>query len=184
MIGDVPPLGKPRAIDNANSIPIGSKPKGPFRLPTKNVVRTAIRYTPEGATVDVRTESAGESVRISLQDSGPGVPDELKPKIFQPSFRVDDACDGSRRCRSWAGDRLSSGPRAQRSFVRAELNSRIERVDRVADGGAAKGSKFETIPLAATRWPQMVENMLNPETLKTALDAERRTIRQICGLVN
>ena len=66
-----------------------------LRRAVENVVRNAIRYTPQGATVDVRTESAGESVRISVRDSGPGVPEELLPKIFQPFFRVDDSRDSS-----------------------------------------------------------------------------------------
>ncbi len=66
-----------------------------LRRAVENVVRNAIRYTPPGATVDVRTECAGESVRISVRDSGPGVPEELLPKIFQPFFRVDDSRDSS-----------------------------------------------------------------------------------------
>lgn len=66
-----------------------------LRRAVENVVRNAIRYTPHGATVDVRTESAGESVRISVRDVGPGVPEELLPKIFQPFFRVDDSRDSS-----------------------------------------------------------------------------------------
>lgn len=66
-----------------------------LRRAVENVVRNAIRYTPEGATVDVRTERAGESVRISVRDSGPGVPEELLPRIFQPFFRVDDSRDSS-----------------------------------------------------------------------------------------
>jgi two-component system sensor histidine kinase CpxA len=45
--------------------------------------------------VEVRTELSGESVRISVRDSGPGVPEELLPKIFQPFFRVDDSRDSS-----------------------------------------------------------------------------------------
>lgn len=66
-----------------------------LRRAVENVVRNAIRYTPQGATVSVRTEAAGESVRISVRDSGPGVPEELLPKIFQPFFRVDDSRDSS-----------------------------------------------------------------------------------------
>lgn len=66
-----------------------------LRRAVENIVRNAIRYTPQGATVNVRTERAGESVRISVRDSGPGVPEELLPKIFQPFFRVDDSRDSS-----------------------------------------------------------------------------------------
>ena len=66
-----------------------------LRRAVENVVRNAIRYTPRGSSVDVKVESAGQSVRISVRDSGPGVPEELLPKIFQPFFRVDDSRDSS-----------------------------------------------------------------------------------------
>lgn len=66
-----------------------------LRRAVENVMRNAIRYTPQGASVDVRTERDGETVRISVRDTGPGVPEELLPKIFQPFFRVDDSRDSS-----------------------------------------------------------------------------------------
>jgi two-component system sensor histidine kinase CpxA len=66
-----------------------------LRRAVENVVRNAIRYTPRGSSVDVKVESAGQAVRISVRDSGPGVPEELLPKIFQPFFRVDDSRDSS-----------------------------------------------------------------------------------------
>jgi len=66
-----------------------------LRRAVENVVRNAIRYTPRGSTVDVNVESTGQTVRISVRDSGPGVPEELLPKIFQPFFRVDDSRDSS-----------------------------------------------------------------------------------------
>jgi two-component system sensor histidine kinase CpxA len=40
-------------------------------------------------------ESAGQTARICIRDSGPGVPEELLQKIFQPFFRVDDSRDSS-----------------------------------------------------------------------------------------
>jgi len=66
-----------------------------LRRAVENVVRNAIRYTPRGSTVDVKMESAGHNARISVRDCGPGVPEELLPKIFQPFFRVDDSRDSS-----------------------------------------------------------------------------------------
>jgi two-component system sensor histidine kinase CpxA len=66
-----------------------------LRRAVENVVRNAIRYTPRGSTVDVKMETSGQTARISVRDSGPGVPEELLPKIFQPFFRVDDSRDSS-----------------------------------------------------------------------------------------
>lgn len=66
-----------------------------LRRAVENVVRNAIRHTPRGTTVDVNMESADQTVLINVRDSGPGVPEELLPKIFQPFFRVDDSRDSS-----------------------------------------------------------------------------------------
>jgi two-component system, OmpR family, sensor histidine kinase CpxA len=66
-----------------------------LRRAVENVLRNAIRYTPRGSTVDVRLECAGQTARISVRDCGPGVPEELLPRIFQPFFRVDDSRDSS-----------------------------------------------------------------------------------------
>jgi two-component system sensor histidine kinase CpxA len=66
-----------------------------LRRAVENVVRNAIRHTPQGSSVDVGLECVGQMARISVRDSGPGVPEELLPKIFQPFFRVDDSRDSS-----------------------------------------------------------------------------------------
>jgi two-component system sensor histidine kinase CpxA len=62
----------------------------------ENVIRNATRYTAEGTTVQVRLErqpANGEEGEIVIQvlDSGPGVPDQALPKIFEPFYRLDDA---------------------------------------------------------------------------------------------
>jgi two-component system, OmpR family, sensor histidine kinase CpxA len=61
----------------------------------ENVVRNAIRYTQERTTVEI--ELAGEKsangpeVVLSVSDSGPGVPKDALPKLFEPFYRLDDA---------------------------------------------------------------------------------------------
>jgi two-component system sensor histidine kinase CpxA len=67
-----------------------------LRSAVENVIRNATRYTSEGTKVDVRLErraaaNDGQEIIIRVLDSGPGVPDEALPKIFQPFYRVDDA---------------------------------------------------------------------------------------------
>ena len=66
-----------------------------LRSAVENVVRNATRYTAEGTTVEVRLErqhsATGEEIVVRVLDSGPGVPDEALPKIFEPFYRLDDA---------------------------------------------------------------------------------------------
>jgi two-component system sensor histidine kinase CpxA len=67
-----------------------------LRSAVENVVRNATRYTAEGTTVEVRlarqrSANGAEEIIVRVLDSGPGVPDEALPKIFEPFYRLDDA---------------------------------------------------------------------------------------------
>jgi two-component system sensor histidine kinase CpxA len=66
-----------------------------MRRAVENVLRNAIYYSPAESEVEVTVRRVSEHVHIGVRDRGPGVPDELLPKIFQPFFRVDDSRNGS-----------------------------------------------------------------------------------------
>nr|WP_076418367.1 histidine kinase sensor domain-containing protein [Colwellia sp. UCD-KL20] len=55
----------------------------------ENIIRNALRYTPEGKKVVVQLSVQGESFCIKISDQGPGVPDEYLSTIFRPFFRLD-----------------------------------------------------------------------------------------------
>jgi len=59
-----------------------------------NLIDNAVRYTPAGGTVTVSTDVVGETVRLSVQDSGPGVPPEERTLIFAPFYRIPRAGGG------------------------------------------------------------------------------------------
>jgi len=53
-----------------------------------NLLANAVKYTDRGwVSVDVRTDREGAHVRIS--DTGPGIPDELKGRLFEPFVQQD-----------------------------------------------------------------------------------------------
>ena len=66
-----------------------------LRRAVENVLRNSIRYTPGGGAVDVTLGATKDAARICVRDYGPGVPQDVLPKIFQPFFRVDDSRDSS-----------------------------------------------------------------------------------------
>ena len=55
-----------------------------------NLLSNAIKFTPEGGAVTVRVLGAGEGVTIQVDDTGPGVPPEFLPYVFD-RFRQADS---------------------------------------------------------------------------------------------
>jgi two-component system sensor histidine kinase TctE len=53
-----------------------------------NLVDNAIRYTPEGGSVLLRVQADGGAVRLDVQDSGPGIPEAERDKVFTPFYRI------------------------------------------------------------------------------------------------
>jgi signal transduction histidine kinase len=66
---------------------------GRVRHVVENLVSNAIKYTPSGGSVHVSItlegdEATGESVSISVRDTGPGIAPEFRERIFEEFFRV------------------------------------------------------------------------------------------------
>lgn len=61
-----------------------------LREVTDNLVENAIKYTLKG-TVFIDVTATEEYVRISIQDSGIGIPAEDVPHLFQKFYRVDNS---------------------------------------------------------------------------------------------
>ena len=68
-----------------------------LRSAVENVIRNAVRFTPEGTAVEValRKQNGGSDnfAVISVRDRGNGVPEESLEKIFRPFYRTEDARD-------------------------------------------------------------------------------------------
>jgi signal transduction histidine kinase len=53
----------------------------------ENLIENALRYTPEGGTITVALAPQAHTIRVSVTDSGPGIPPELLPRIFDRFWR-------------------------------------------------------------------------------------------------
>ena len=56
-----------------------------------NLVDNAVKYTPAGGTVRVELERAGDTARVRVADSGPGIPAEDRGRVLQRFTRLDRA---------------------------------------------------------------------------------------------
>ena len=54
-----------------------------------NLVENAIKYNRTGGRVTVTARQKGKHVYLSVEDTGNGIPEELKDRVFEPFFRVD-----------------------------------------------------------------------------------------------
>lgn len=54
-----------------------------------NLLDNAVRYTPEGGSVQISIKETSESTRMEVTDSGIGIPEESLPQIFERFFVVD-----------------------------------------------------------------------------------------------
>ena len=55
-----------------------------------NLLANAVKFTPAGGTIDVRINEGPTDVEITVKDSGPGIPAEFLPHVFEP-FRQGDS---------------------------------------------------------------------------------------------
>ncbi len=61
-----------------------------------NLVDNALRYTPSGGTVTVRSGDVAGTPFLSVEDTGPGIPEAARSRIFERFYRVDGSPgDGS-----------------------------------------------------------------------------------------
>ena len=143
LISDLMPCADHRDIDVGLSVDIDATVRAnPHELRSllHNLLDNALRYTPEHGVVDVRLFAAGDKVVVEIVDSGPGIPPDLLPRVFDRFFRIE----GSDTEGSGLGLAIAKHA-AERNRIDLHLDNRIERsglVARVtfADGAGTKNA--------------------------------------------
>ena len=102
----------------------------------QNLAANALRHTPDGGRIELMALRDGEAVRITVRDSGPGIPAEHLPLIFERFYKAD------------AARRAAGGSGLGLSIVKAIVEQHGGAIAARNDGGAV----FEVVlPLEAGR---------------------------------
>lgn len=62
-----------------------------------NLVDNAIKYTPAGSDIRITAENIDSFVSVSVADNGKGIPDPMKPRVFDMFYTGDNRITDSRR---------------------------------------------------------------------------------------
>lgn len=57
----------------------------------QQIIDNACRFTPDGGEIEVKAANNGACIYIEIRDSGPGIPQEMLPHIFETFWRQDAA---------------------------------------------------------------------------------------------
>jgi two-component system phosphate regulon sensor histidine kinase PhoR len=82
------------AISNATAaeeVPRVMADQGRLEQVVINLLENAIKYTPDGGSIRLAATDDGEYVKVSVTDSGIGIPFKDLPRIFERFYRVDEA---------------------------------------------------------------------------------------------
>ncbi|EAW35645.1 histidine kinase [Lyngbya sp. PCC 8106] len=83
--------------DIPNDIPLVYADPERIRQVIVNLLDNALKYTPRGGTLQVSIlHRTTQKIQVSICDSGPGIPEENRDRIFQDRFRLerDESHDG------------------------------------------------------------------------------------------
>src|SRR5579862_1451580 len=59
-----------------------------FKQILMNLVANAVKFTPEGGTIELQADQLANGIRVGVRDSGPGIPPDEQKRIFEAFYRM------------------------------------------------------------------------------------------------
>ena len=134
VLADVEPLAQEKGInliEKCDNVLLMGSDILIYRL-VYNLVENAIKYNFSGGTVTVNATQQNSQLHLTVEDTGNGIPEELKERIFEPFFRLDKS-----RSRELGG--VGLGLALVREIVRVHNGSILVK------NNANSGTTFEVI---------------------------------------
>lgn len=134
VLADLEPLAQEKGInliEKCDNVLLMGSDILIYRL-VYNLVENAIKYNFSGGTVTVNATQQNSQLHLTVEDTGNGIPKELKERIFEPFFRLDKS-----RSRELGG--VGLGLALVREIVRVHNGSILVK------NNANSGTTFEVI---------------------------------------
>ena len=134
VLADLEPLAQEKGInliEKCDNVLLMGSDILIYRL-VYNLVENAIKYNFSGGTVTVNATQQNSQLHLTVEDTGNGIPEELKERIFEPFFRLDNS-----RSRELGG--VGLGLALVREIVRVHNGSILVK------NNANSGTTFEVI---------------------------------------
>ena len=134
VLADLEPLAQEKGInliEKCDNVLLMGSDILIYRL-VYNLVENAIKYNFSGGTVTVNATQQNSQLHLTVEDTGNGIPEELKERIFEPFFRLDKS-----RSRELGG--VGLGLALVREIVRVHNGSILVK------NNANSGTTFEVI---------------------------------------
>ena len=62
-----------------------------------NLINNAVKNTPEGSHISIESRRAGSEAEVIVRDDGPGIPDDVKPHVFEMFYTGQNKVADGRR---------------------------------------------------------------------------------------
>ena len=134
VLADLEPLAQEKGInliEKCDNVLLMGSDILIYRL-VYDLVENAIKYNFSGGTVTVTATQQNSQLHLTVEDTGNGIPEELKERIFEPFFRLDKS-----RSRELGG--VGLGLALVREIVRVHNGSILVK------NNANSGTTFEVI---------------------------------------
>lgn len=87
MVAEIMPLAQEKGIELTATLPANAKDlmcdEEDVRRVLQNLIDNSLKFTASGGTIKVSMVQNGDKTTVSVTDTGKGIPEENKPKLFQ-----------------------------------------------------------------------------------------------------
>ncbi|MFL9878458.1 ATP-binding protein [Herbaspirillum rhizosphaerae] len=93
VVLDLSPLAEHKNVDlgiTEEAVGSVSGNADALRILFSNLLSNAVQYSPSGGTVDVGMQVQGDKLMVTIQDTGPGIPEQDLVRVFDRFYRADN----------------------------------------------------------------------------------------------